>query len=121
MVTSAACTLKLELYIGAQKGLSTKMKLGLLGKVAHRNLSFRRFEKQRKKISRMHVRDTTTDLGNFCLQNGNKTWVRLGASHLQYRDSGMASRADTEITELRLASTDTVLPACYKQHKIRKK
>ena len=44
MFASAARTLKLRLYIEAQKGLSTNMKLGLPGTVAHRNLSFRCFE-----------------------------------------------------------------------------
>ena len=49
MLASAAHTLKLGLYIEARKGLSTKMKLGLPHTVAHRNLSFRRFEDQCKK------------------------------------------------------------------------
>ena len=49
VLVSAARTLKLGLYIGAQKGLSANIKLGLPGTVAHRNLSFRRFEDQRKK------------------------------------------------------------------------
>ena len=58
-----------------------------------------------------------TNMRNFRLQNGMKTWVRLGASHLSSRDIGMSSQEDSEITNSRLGSTDTALPACYKQHK----
>ena len=55
VLTSAARTLKLGLYIEARKGVSTNMKLDLPGTVAHCNLSFRRFEDQcnnRKKEKR---------------------------------------------------------------------
>ena len=48
VLASAAPTLKLGLYIGARKGLSANMKLSLPGTMAHRNLSFKRFEDQRK-------------------------------------------------------------------------
>ena len=47
VLDSAGCTLKLGLYIEAQKGLSTNMKLGLPGMLSHSNLSFRSFEDQR--------------------------------------------------------------------------
>ena len=60
-----------------------------------------------------------TNMGNFRLQSKNKTWVRLGASHLKSHDSGMSSYVDSEIRNSRLASTNTALPACYKRHKSR--
>ena len=58
-------------------------------------------------------------MGNVHLQNKNQTWVRLGTSHLLSHDSGMSSRADSEITDSRLFTTITALPACYKQHENR--
>ena len=64
-IASAAHTLKLALYIGARKGLSTNMKLGLPSTSAQRNLSFMRFEDQRTKISRMHVRDLLDQYEKF--------------------------------------------------------
>ena len=65
VLASAARTLKLVLYLGAQKGLGANLKLGLPGTVAHSNLSFRRFENQRKKISRMPVRDMLDQRGKY--------------------------------------------------------
>ena len=49
MLTSAAGTLKLGLYVEAQKGLSASMKLSLPGTRSHSNLSFRSFQDQREK------------------------------------------------------------------------
>ena len=63
MLASAACTLKLRLYIEAQKGLSANMKLDLPGIVAHSNLSFRCFKDHRKK----YVEDA-------CSKPGPPTW-----------------------------------------------
>ena len=94
MLGLATGKLNLGLYIEALQGLSASMKLGLLGTVAHRNLSFIRFEDQRKKFLVCVFETRPTNVGNFHLQNGNKTWVRLGALYLQSRDSGMSSRAD---------------------------
>ena len=48
LLASVEHTLKLGLHIEARKGLSANMKLGLPGMVAHRSLSFRCFEDQRK-------------------------------------------------------------------------
>ena len=58
VLPSAARTLKLGLFIEARKGISSSMKLGLPGTVSHRNLSFRRFEDQRKKFEDACSRST---------------------------------------------------------------
>ena len=69
MFASAAHTLKLELYIGARKGLSANMKLGLPGTVAKQNLSFRVFEDQRKKFRGCLFMTRLTNVGKVRLQN----------------------------------------------------
>ena len=43
-------------------------------------------------------------------QNENETWVRLGASHLKFPDSGILSQEESEITNSRLDSFNTALP-----------
>ena len=63
MLVSAAHTLKSGLYIEARECLSVSMKLCLPGMVAHRSLSFRRFEDQRKKY-----------FDNACSRSARPTW-----------------------------------------------
>ena len=83
MLALALCTLKLRLDRGAQKNLSSNMKLSLQGTVAHRNLSFRRFEDECKEnFENAFSRPArqTWEMSDF----RTKTELGLGSAHHTY-------------------------------------